>query len=403
LIDQAISSATNFALAVIAARLLGLSGLGIVAIGFSAYLTLQALHHAFVVEPLVLATTGADPAERDHGTRTAITAVLVVAAASAAILALLGLIVPAPVGRGLLLFAPWAGVAIIQDMWRGVLFRDERGAAAAANDCAWALGMAMVLVPVVLLRHDDIAVVSVWGAGAALAALLGFAQVGLGPIGPRQAIAWLRTHALPLGRWLALSIAVFSVGQQAVVVIVATVLGAQDLGGLRAAQVLFAPTTALIPALGLPILPALTREAANSLRRATVSAARYGLLALTFVAAYMLAAALLRDHLLTWVFGASFQRFRDLIFPYGLAQLFLAQALGYAILLRVTRHGKTLLACQVASSVTSVGLVAALSATYGVNGAAWAIAAGAAVASVSVSIIAWLQARRRPGAVRGGT
>jgi O-antigen/teichoic acid export membrane protein len=371
--------------------------LGVIAIGFSAYLTLQALHHAFVVEPLVLATTGAHPAERDHGTRTAITAVLVVAAASAAILALLGLIVPAPVGRGLLLFAPWAGVAIIQDMWRSVLFRDERGAAAAANDGVWALGMAIVLVPVVLLRHDDIAVVSVWGAGAAPAALMGFAQVGLAPIGARPALAWLRTHALPLGRWLALSIVVFSAGQQAVVLIVAAVLGAGAVGGLRAAQMLFAPTTLLIPALSLPILPALTQEAAKSLRRATVSAARYGLFALTLVVAYMLAAALLRDQLLTWVFGASFQRFRDLIFPFGLAQLLLAQALGYTVLLRVTRQGKTLLACQMASTVTSVALVAALSGTYGANGAAWAIAAGVAAAAVPVSIIAWLQARRRPG------
>jgi len=173
--------------------------------------------------------------------------------------------------------------------------------------------------------------------------------------------------------------------------------------GLRAAQVLFAPTTVLFPALGLAAMPALTREAAKSLRRATVSAARYGLLALTFVAAYMLAAALLRDHLLTWVFGASFQRFRDLIFPYGLAQLLWAQTLGYTILLRVTRHGKTLLACQVASMVSTVALVAALSTTYGVNGAAWAIAAGAPVTAVPVSIIAWLQARRRPGAVTGET
>lgn len=378
-------------------------GLGVVAIGFSAYLTLQALHHAFVVEPLVLATSRSLPAERDQGTRTAITAVLAVAVASAAILAFLGSTIPGPVGRGLLLFAPWAGVAIIQDMWRGVLFRDERGAAAAANDGAWALGMAMVLLPVALLGHDDFAVVSVWGAGAALAALVGFVQVGLGPIGPRPALAWLRTHAVPLGRWLALTIAVFAAGQQAVIFIVAALLGAQDVGGLRAAQVLFAPTTVLIPALGLPMLPALTWEAAKSLRRATVSATRYGLLALAFVAAYLLAAALLRDHLLTWVFGASFQRFRDLIFPYGLAQLLQAQAVGYAILLRVTRHGKTLLACQVASTVSTIGLVAILSTRFGINGAAWAIAAGVAVLTVPLSTIAWLHARRRPGPVTDET
>jgi O-antigen/teichoic acid export membrane protein len=346
----------------------------------------------------VLATTRALPAERDHGTCTAITAVLAVAAASAVILALMGVIVPGPVGRGLLLFAPWAGVAIIQDLWRSVLFRDDRGASAAANDGAWALGMAIAL-PVALWRPGDVAVVSVWGAGAALAAVVGFAQVGLGPIGLRPALAWLRTHAVPLGRWLALAIAVLAAGQQAVVVIVAALLGAEAVGGLRAGQVLFAPTTVLIPALGLPILPVLTREAANSLRRATVSAARYGLIALTLVAAYMLAAALLRDHLLTWVFGASFQQFRDLIFPYGVGQLLQAQALGYAILIRVTRHGKTLLACQLISTVSTIALVAILSTNYGVNGVAWALAVGVAVISIPLSIIAWLNARRQPGPV----
>jgi O-antigen/teichoic acid export membrane protein len=109
LVDQTGSSATNLGLTVIAARLLGPPGLGVIAIGFTGYLTLQALFHGFVTDPLVLATAGADAADRKRGAQAAIAAALCAAAASAALLVLLGLTVPDPVGRGLLLFAPWTG------------------------------------------------------------------------------------------------------------------------------------------------------------------------------------------------------------------------------------------------------------------------------------------------------
>jgi O-antigen/teichoic acid export membrane protein len=399
LIDQAGSSATNFGLSVIAARLLGPSGLGEIAIGFTAYLTLQALFHAFVTDPLVLATAGAEAAVRGRGAQAAITAALGVAVASAALLVLLGLNVPDPVGRGLLLFAPWTGAAIVQDTWRAVLFRDGRGAAAAANDGTWALGM-LVIVPAAWLIHTDWAVVSSWGAGATLSAIIGFAQIGVRPTSPQAAVRWLRTHALPLGRWLALVSAVSSAGQQAVVVIVAALLGASSLGGLRAAQVIFAPMTLLFPALGLPALPALTRTAAKSLRRATVHASRYSLIAVILVVAYLVAAVLLREHLLSWLFGASFLRFGDLVFPYGVGQLLIAEGLGFTLMLRVARRGRALLTCQGASTVSLVALVAVLSVADGIAGAAWAMAAGMGIFSVQVTVIAWLQARPGPTAVQ---
>jgi O-antigen/teichoic acid export membrane protein len=113
----------------------------------------------------------------------------------------------------------------------------------------------LIMVPAAWLVHTDWVVVSAWGVGAMLSAIIGFAQTGVRPISPRAAVRWLRTHALPLGRWLAVAEAVGTAGQQAVFVIVAALLGASSVGGLRAAQVIFAPTTLLGPALGLPALP----------------------------------------------------------------------------------------------------------------------------------------------------
>jgi hypothetical protein len=101
------------------------------------------------------------------------------------------------------------------------------------------------------------------------------------------------------------------------------------------------------------------------------------------------AAVLLRDHFLPWLFGASFLRFRDLVFPFGVGQLLLAQGLGFGLMLRVARRGRALLACEVAATISMIGLVVVLSAADGVTGAAWAITAGFGIATLPVTLIAW--------------
>jgi O-antigen/teichoic acid export membrane protein len=232
--------------------------------------------------------------------------------------------------------------------------------------------------------------VATWGGGAACAAAAGFVQVRLPPLRVAQARAWLVSEALPLGRWLGLTIAVFAASQQGVVVIVAAILGADDVGGLRAGQVVFAPASLVFPAIGLPALPALTRTAARSLRAARVAAGWYSLAAAGLVFAYMVPALLLRDDLLSWLFGPSFLRFRDLVIPLGAGQLALTAGLGYSVLLRVMRRGRALLACEAISAVSTILLVIALSKADGVNGAAWAIAAGVALGTLPIIVLAYL-------------
>jgi hypothetical protein len=54
LFDQGFSSATNLGLAVLAGRLTGPGGLGVVYLGFTAYLAAISLQRALVTDPLVV-------------------------------------------------------------------------------------------------------------------------------------------------------------------------------------------------------------------------------------------------------------------------------------------------------------------------------------------------------------
>src|SRR6476659_10134888 len=132
--DPAISSGTNLALSILAGRLVGTAGLGVVFLGFSMYLLALSFMRGLVTQPFVVATSALEKREQDAATRACMTLVIVMAAAAAVLMAIAGLVVGDPLGRSLLIFAPWAGAELVQDQWRYVLFRDQRGSAAAFND-----------------------------------------------------------------------------------------------------------------------------------------------------------------------------------------------------------------------------------------------------------------------------
>ena len=184
-IDQAFSSATNLGLSILAGRLLGASGLGIIFIGFSVYLFCLSLTRGFITAPFVIATSALEKAEHDIASRRCMTLIFATAVMITILMFAIGLVVPAPFGRALVVFAPWVGIAVVQDQWRSIFFRDQRGSSAAFNDGIWAVGM-VVLLPVAHAFPNDWSVAAVWGGGAAIAALVGWVQVRLLPTGLRR-------------------------------------------------------------------------------------------------------------------------------------------------------------------------------------------------------------------------
>jgi O-antigen/teichoic acid export membrane protein len=386
LVDQGFSSATNFGLTVVAGRLVGPKGLGVVYIGFAIYLLVLSFQRALVTDPLVVSSAALSGARRTAAGRAALTLVLGAGMVSSLLMAALGLVVPGPVGRGLLLFAPWMVLGLVQDFWRALLFRDGRGAAAAFNDGVWLAGMALA-IPFAWAARSQWAIVATWGVGASLGGLVGFAQTKLRPRRSQAAWRWWRREAMALGRWLGVENALIAAQTQLLVVLLAAMLGAHDVGGLRAMEAVFAPTTLVGEAMGLPGLPLLSRSLATSFATARRWATRLSLVTLALVAAYLLATGAFRSQLLSVVFGDEFRRFDHLVVPIGLGQLLFAAGSGYWLLAKAASRGRALVVARLVGSTTALGTAAGLAAVNGITGAAWGMTAGVGLGAAVIAVL----------------
>src|SRR5439155_25767092 len=75
-IDQGFSSVSNFGLTLLAARLLGPGGLGVVAIGFALYLVALSFQRSLISQPLVISSSTLPSPERSEATASSVTATL---------------------------------------------------------------------------------------------------------------------------------------------------------------------------------------------------------------------------------------------------------------------------------------------------------------------------------------
>jgi O-antigen/teichoic acid export membrane protein len=390
-LDQVLSSATNLAVSILAARRLGPAGLGTVFAGFAAYLLALGLLRALVAEPLVSLSAGADGDHvrslTGHGVRRA----LAIGAISSAAFVATGAVLGGAVGRGLLLFAPWIVPALLQDYWRAMLFRNRTAWRAVANDGVWAVGMLVAALAFAGV-HGDWIVVATWGIGATAGALLGFAQVGF-DFDRSAKEAW-RSGASELGWWLGATSIVFNAGTYGVTVIVAIIASSSSLGGLRSVQTVFAPLTLLAPALALPGLPLIVRAESGSKALADRYAFFISLACAVMTAGYLVVVWSTRGSLLRLVFGSSFGRFGFLIVPVGLAELATSVSLGSVLLLKARRSGREFFLARTIGSVVAVVATLLLTRASGVRGAAWGLLIGAGASSAA--ILGFSRRRRNP-------
>jgi O-antigen/teichoic acid export membrane protein len=395
--DQSISSATNLALAVLAGRRLGPADLGLIAVGFASYVMALVLLRATVTEPTVV--TSARPEHRPPSSRAGLTLTLGAGIAIALVLAGVGWSMHGTVAGGLLLFAPWIAPALLQDFWRFTLFGQARRSHAAANDLVWLVVMAAA-VPIAWRWNEPWAIVGCWGLGATVAGVVGFAQLRFGPVSFGSSLTWWRTEAASLGGWLAVEAGFLALGSQGALLLLASVIGAADLGGLRAVQSVFVPLTLIGPAITLPGLPALASALETSTEVARVLATRLTIVALVLAGAYVGVFLLAPGSLLGTVYGPAFVPFAVLAVPVAVAQMAHAAATGDILLLKAGRRGRALALARGTGTLAALLLAWTLATDHGVRGAAWGLALGVAV---STSLIV-LGARRSSalGPNRGG-
>src|SRR3954447_16862950 len=392
LLDQAFSSATNLGLTLLAGRLLGPSGLGTVFVGFSFYIVALGVQRALLTTPLVAAMAARDDQERMQALEAGLTVVFLGGALMTFVFVGGGLLIPVSGAGGLLLFVPWLLPSLVQDYWRAVLFQERRGGQATLNDFSWALVMG-VAAGIAYLWPSELSVVSAWGAGAAAGAILGFFQVRRRPELPGRAIRWWVEEVWPFGRWLGAEVTLYSGIYWGTVLTLAAVLGAYDLGGLQAAQSLFAPISLLSSGVTLPGLPAVTRALAASFGGALRLALRISVGVFVLALVYVVLAGAGGGALLGLVFGSRFDSFHDLIYPIGAWQLAAALGVGLSIFVRAQQRGRALFLTRVCVSIVGYCAITALAITHGVSGAAWGYATAAATETI---LLAVLVRRARP-------
>jgi O-antigen/teichoic acid export membrane protein len=232
------------------------------------------------------------------------------------------------------------------------------------------------------------AVVASWGLGGVVAAGLGAVWSGSTPTRLAASWAWFRRTALPFGRWLAVHEGLFVVGFFVLYIALAAILSVEDLGGLRAAESVFAPFTLLAPALTLAGLPAVSRAFADSHAHARrVGIAVTGLsLALTF--AYAGVMLLVGAPVLTTLFGNEFEDFADLVVPMSVGQVALAAGLGFSMVLHAEQRGREILLTGIVMVLTSLSAGIYLATRGGLEGAVWGLSGAAAVTSALAACLA---------------
>jgi len=368
-VAQVCSSATNLALAVIGGHILGPSGLGTLYIGFGAYIALLGLHRALVTQPLIAISSSDEASARIRAARYGLTASLVPACVSGLALAGAGWVLPDQFGRGMLLFAPWLIPALIQDMGRSLMFRDEAGWRATASDATWLVAMA-VFLPFTLLLRTDWAVLTCWGLGACAGAGVVLFQIRLLPARLGPALLWWRRRLWPLGRWLTVQVAFRSASGYAAALSLAWILGPSDYGGLRSVNVVFVPLSLIGAAVALPGLPLISRATTTSPQRALRTSTELGLMVTALTAAYV-GLAYSFQNLLGFAFGSAFLEFRSIVMPVGLGQLLMAPTYGLTLLLIAQQRGRSLVALGIVLAGSQLLGAVGLGLVFGLDGAAW--------------------------------
>lgn len=372
LLDQSASSATNFLLFVAAGRLLGPDSLGIVALAFASYLVVLGFARSLAIDPLVVRLAS----DRDPRLIRSTAAWIIVFGASTSVSCMvLGAAIPGSIGRGLFAIGPWIIPVLVQDLWRATLFCTKRESAATLNDFVWLAALLIYLYPT---QWSPAVIMVPWGLGAVWGAALGFFQLHLKPSFAGYWHEW-RSSLWTLGRWLTGGSAVFNAGAQGSVFVVAGIVGAAGLGGLRAAQSLFAPMTVVAPAFSLPGLPAVGDALLKSRRKAGWLAVQLSGVAAALAGCYLIVLLLAGNGILSLVFGGGFDRFNVLLVPIGLGQIVGAIGTGPLLVLKAGSQGKTLFIGQVLSSLVQLIAVIFLAQAFGLVGAAWAFSIGTAV------------------------
>lgn len=389
--DQAVSSLSNFAVAVAIARLSGIVGLGAFSLVYAVWLVVASMHRALITDPMAI-EGDLQKADWSQHVRAGLAGELTLGIGTAGAFVVVGgflfVLGQHTFALPFLAVAPWLPCLLAQDYWRWVSFMAAQPGKALVNDVVFDVVQfgCFALLLTTGTRSTALAI-SAWGAGAAAGAVFGLCQFSIRPT-LRGGLERLRLR-WAVSKWLVGSNAAGWGVSQSSIVLAGAMLGPVGLGGLKAATGLVSgPAMVLIQAGGSVGLPeasrALRASGWSGLRRVQRAITAAGLITVGSIA---LMVVLFGAKLLDLVYGHQFGQFAPIAVIISVGWCGASLGLGAILSLKATRRTHLLFRVSVLSLVASVVATAVLVPSFGIKGAAFAIVVTYAVAT-SAQLIA---------------
>ena len=388
LADQVLSSLTNFALGLVAARSLAPQGFGAFSLAFSVYTLTIGASRAVNGQPLMVRFSD-QPDKWRRATASATGTALVIGTVAGIACLISGQLLAGALSEALVRIGFLMPVLALQDCWRWAFFAGGKGRSAFVNDLVWAATL-FPLYGLLVMRSDATigALTLVWCSTAGIAALVGILQVRILPR-PQDSRAWLRAHRdlgpRYFGEFLATGGSV-----QLGVFVVAGIGGLGLVASIRAAQVLFGPYNVLVLGLGLVRIPEAVR--ALKISKAHLRKMAAGLSTGLVVAALLMGGLLLilPDASMRFLLGRMAQGATGVLIPVAFMRASTGAIQGAVTAMRALQATKASFWVRIITSPWSIvgGGVGAM------TGSAAAAAWGLTIGNAAAAAVWWIACKR---------
>ena len=380
LLDQGVSSFTNFALGILIARSVSATEFGAFSLAFATYLIVLNLARAVGTQPLVIRYSERNEHDWRRGSARATGSMLAYGVIGGILSIGAGMLLGGTTGATFIALGLFLPALLLQDSWRFTFFAAGRDRDALLTDACWAGSLVLLLVGISQVASAVPAFVIGWGVSAVLGSIVGIWRSGVRP-SPLRVRSWLQEQSDLAGRFTA-EVIVSQVATQAAIYVVGFVGGLAAAGSIRAAQILLGPMHVILQASFLLAVPEGVRIRQRHPTRFPLSMAALGAGLTGIIVLWVSILLLAPTDIGSALLGDSWADAQLVLLPLGVALAAEGAATAPVIGMRVLADAVSGLRSRVIDS--GVGFILAVGGALvaGAVGAAWGFAAAASIAVI---------------------
>jgi O-antigen/teichoic acid export membrane protein len=264
--DQAVSSLGNFALSLYVLQAFGAVEFGAFSLAFVTYTMVLNAARGMATDPMLVRCSGQASSRWHRASSAATGTALVVGIAAGLVSAVVGLLLPDPVGSAFVALGIGLPGLMFQDSWRFVFFACHRSAQSLVNDMTWGALLVGVLVVLHTTRQaSEFRCMLAFGLTASVSGVVGSVQARVLPR-PDRTRVWLREHRDLSVRYLAENVSA-SGGTQIRSVLLGALTGLVQVGYVRGAEMLMGPFAVVLMGVAQVAVPEASKVFHRTQRR----------------------------------------------------------------------------------------------------------------------------------------